>query len=59
MRVMNSLRVYFSHKDSILNVWVILSQKSVKSRVENHVNAEYYKCCLEICLIVYLCAGRN
>ncbi len=35
---------------------MILSQKSVKSHVKNHVNDEYYKCCFEICLIVYLFA---
>ncbi len=46
----------FSYKDSTISVQVILSQKSVKSHVENHVNDEYCKCCFEICLIVYLWA---
>ncbi len=38
---------------------MVLSQKSVKSHVENHVNDEYYKCCFEICLIIYLCINQK
>jgi hypothetical protein len=38
---------------------MILSQKSVKSHVGNNVNDEYYKCCVEVCLIIYLCAKRD
>jgi hypothetical protein len=56
---MNSLGMKFSHKDLILGMWVILSQKSVKSRVGNHVNDKYCKCCFEVCLIIYLCARRD
>jgi hypothetical protein len=37
------LQGVFSHKDSTLGAWVILSQKSVKSHVGNHVNDEYCK----------------
>jgi hypothetical protein len=33
-------------------MWAILSQRSVKSHVENHANDEYCNCCFEICLIV-------
>jgi hypothetical protein len=47
------------YKDSTLGAWVMLSQKSVKSHVGNHVNDEYCKCCFEICLIVCLCARRD
>jgi hypothetical protein len=57
--VMNSFEVKFSQKDSILNMWVILSPKNVKSHVENHVNDKYCKGCIEICLIIYLCARKD
>jgi hypothetical protein len=57
---MNSFGVYFLHKDSTLGAWVILSQKNVKSHIENHVNDEYYECCFEICLIsTYVLKGIN
>ncbi len=59
MRVMNSFWVYFSHKDSTLGVWVIVSQNSVKFHIRNYVNDEYYKGCFDICLIIYLCARRD
>ncbi len=54
-----SLGVEFSHKDSTSGMWVILSQKNVKFHVGNHVNDEYYKCCVEVCSIVYLCAKKD
>jgi hypothetical protein len=59
MCVVNSLKVYFSHKDLTLVASVMLSQKSVNSHVESHVNDEYCKCCFEICLIIYVCARRD
>jgi hypothetical protein len=47
------------HKDLILGVLVILSQKNVRSHVGNHMNDEYCKCCVQVYLIVYLCARRD
>jgi hypothetical protein len=38
---------------------MILSQKNIKSYVENHVNDKYCKRCFEICLIIYLCVKKK
>jgi hypothetical protein len=56
---MNIFGVWFSHKDLILSVLVILFQKNVRSHVRNHVNDEYCNCCVEICLIIYLFDERD